>query len=378
MFYFTAKDQLRLDVLTRYSEGEIHLEHALTTLEIGERQFRRLFRRFRADGIISIKHGNTGQTPHNKIPRPIEDKIILLFKTKYKGFNVTHFREKLEAEMDKSLVPSYTALRRILKESGHLTSRRPRHKRVHRPRERYEKEGLFVQIDGSHHVWFGDQETCLIAIIDDATSKILAARFSPAETTLDTMKVAENVVKKYGRFHIIYSDKAGIFGDGKRANFTNFKRSMKQLDILPILAHSAQAKGRIERLFKTLQDRLISEMRLNKIDNMTEANQFLEKYIEEHNDKFSIEAKSPELAYRILSKDVNLKEIFCEIEIRTVHTGNVILFENNKYIIQNDYPISLKGRWVEIRTYQDGLVKFYLENEEMKVIKLDKYHRKAA
>lgn len=378
MLYFTAKDQLRLDVLTRYTEGEIHKEHALTALEVGERQFRRLVALFRKDGIISIKHGNTGSSPHNKVPKSLEDKIIHFYKNKYKGFNLTHFREKLENEIQQSLIPSYTTLRRIMQENSLLSFRKSRYKRVHKPRERYEKEGLFVQIDGSPHVWFGQEESCLIAIIDDATSKILGARFSPTETTLDTMKVTENVIKKHGRFHIIYSDKAGIFGDGKRANFTNFKRAMKHLDIVPVLAHSAQAKGRIERLFKTLQDRLVSEMRLRNITTIDMANKYLEDFIEVHNQKFSIKAKFPELAYREIPLKTDFQEIFCMIETRTIQTGNVILFENNKYIIEKDFPISMKGRWVEVRIYQNGLVKFYLENMELKVNKMDKYHRKVA
>ena len=108
------------------------------------------------------------------------------------------------------------------------------------------------------------------------------------------------------------------------------------------------------------------------------ANEYLQEYIEEHNNKFSIKAKMPELAYREVSKDTNFHEIFCMIEIRTVHVGNVIQFENNKYIIQDNFTKGLKGRWIEVRIYQDQSIKFYLENIELKVEKLDRYHRKVA
>jgi hypothetical protein len=379
MSYFTSKEQTRLDVMARYLEGDIHHEDALTALEVGPRQFRRLIKKFKIEGILSIKHGNFGRSPHNKVKQLIENKIVQLYKLKYKGFNLVHFREKLFGEIDSNKnVPSYSTLRRLLIENKCIAYGPKRIHRVHRPRERYQKEGHFVQIDGSHHKWFGDIETCLIAIIDDATGKILSMKFSPTETTLDTMEVAKNVIEKFGRFQIIYSDKAGIFGDGKRSCFTNFKRAMKQLEIISILAHSPQAKGRIERLFKTLQDRLVSELRLNNITTIEQANCFLEKYTEEHNNKFSITAISSDKGFRELSSAVNLDDIFCTIEGRTILTGNVIQYKRDKYVISENIPYKLKGKWIEVRKYLNKVIKFYLGDEEISVSKIDRFNRKIA
>ena len=147
-------------------------------------------------------------------------------------------------------------------------------------RKRYEKEGIMVQIDGSHHRWIRQhQPFCLTVGIDDATGKILAARFTETETTFASMDIAEEIIKKYGIFQMLYSDKAGIYGGGKRDGFSNMNRAMRDLGIIPIQANSPQAKGRVERVFRTLQSRLVSEIGLRGLRSIKEANEYLETFL---------------------------------------------------------------------------------------------------
>lgn len=172
-----------------------------------------------------------------------------------------------------------------------------------------------VQIDGSHHKWFGHQMSCLIAAIDDATGKILGAKFSKTETTFDTMDVIEQMIRNHGLFQMLYSDKAGIYTNHKREGFTSVSLAMRKLEIIPIQADTPQAKGRVERLFRTLQSRLVSELKLKNISTIEDANTFLQtSFIKYFNDKFSVEPQSTLSAYRSLSSNIDLNEILVKTE----------------------------------------------------------------
>lgn len=370
MIYFTAKQQLRLDVLAKYINGDVSREHSQIALELGERQFRRMVKRFKDKGCLSVIHGNYGKVPKNKVSEKMEKKISELAKGKFAGFNMTHFREKIIDELVDQPIPSYSTIRRIFTEEKILKTRKKKNKRPHKSRNRYEKEGMMVQIDGSTHKWFGHQMSCLIAIIDDATGKILSAKFSKSETTFATMDVIEQTLLNYGRFHILYSDKAGIYDNHKREGFTNVQRAMKQIEILSILSHSPEARGRIERLWETLQDRLVSELRLNKIGTMKEANIFLQEYIKVHNEKFSVLPFSTDKAYRVMPSEINLDDIFCSIDHRIVNSGNVINYEKEKYVIHTELNFPVKSKQVSIKNYRNGNQKFFIEGHEVQVEKL--------
>lgn len=373
----TTKQQLRIDVISKYLCGKIHREDAELALEVKERQFRRLVKKFKEKGVSSVVHGNFGLVPNNKTPPEIEHQIIELYKKKYLGLNVSHFREKLYEEQ-LYYIPSYATIRRILSESKLMKKYSKSGKRVHKSRLRYEKEGIMVQIDGSHHAWFPSRICCLTAAIDDATGKILSAKFSAAETTFDTMNVIEEVITKYGCFQILYSDKAGIYGGGKREGFTNVNRAMEKLGIISLQANSPQAKGRIERLFRTLQDRLISELRIRNINTIEGANLFLrEQFIPSFNSKFSVVPTIIEPAYKALPDNVDLKEIFCMTEFRTVHSGQIIFFQSNKYLITTDLGISLENREIEIRIYRDNSIKFFYLGREIQFKRLETAKRAA-
>jgi transposase InsO family protein len=260
--------------------------------------------------------------------------------------------------------PSYSTVRRILISENIIGKSFKRAKRSYPRRQRYEKEGLMVQIDGSHHRWIhGAEMMCLTAAIDDATGKILGAKFTKTETTFAAMDVVEQIICDHGVFQMLYSDRAGIYGGGKRDGYSNMNRAMRSLGIVPIQAGSPQAKGRVERLFKTLQDRLCSEMRLSGVKNMKEANEFLKRYLLKFNEQFGVKALSLEHGYRKLDDDINLDDIFTMMTLRKVQCGEVVHLNSAKYVLKTD--ISLVGKEAEVREYRDGRMEIYVLGEKV-------------
>jgi transposase InsO family protein len=359
-----SKKQLTIDILTQYISGKLYYLDAIRSLDISERQFRRLVKEFKKDGIRSVIHKNTGKSPPNKISHSHRTKIIRLYKTIYKGMNITHFIEKLR-NVEGLNPPSHSTVRKILL-SEKLISPTMKRKRKSFPRRiRYEKEGIMVQIDGSHHRWLQSHEMiCLTAAIDDATGKILGAKFTRTETTFAAMDVAEQIIKQYGLFQMLYSDKAGIYGHGKRDGYSNMNRAMQELGIIPVQANSPQAKGRIERLFKTLQSRLVQELRLAKVDSIGEANLFLKGYIKKFNEQFGVKAVNPQAGYRKLDNDINLDEVFSIVNFRKVQPGEIVSYKSKKYLI--NAKESLAGHDADIRLYRDGRMEIYVLGEKVK------------
>lgn len=359
-----SKKQLRVDIISQYISGKVYYLDAIKSLEVSERQFRRLVKEFRIDGIKSVIHKNTGKSPPNKLNNSTRTAILRLYKTIYKGMNVTHFIEKLK-EVEHLNSPSHSTVRKILL-SEKLISPTIKRKRKSYPRRiRYEKEGLMIQIDGSHHRWiFGEEMICLTAAIDDATGKILGATFTKTETTFAAMDVAEQIITRHGLFQMLYSDKAGIYGLGKRDGYSNMNRAMQELGIIPIQANSPQAKGRIERLFKTLQSRLVHEMRLEGVRTIAEANLFLKGYIEKFNEQFGVKAINPETGYRRLGKGILLDEIFCVVKFRKVQGGEIVSYDSKKYLIYGSE--SLVGHEADIKIYRDGRMEIHVLGEKVK------------
>lgn len=364
-----TNEQIRVDVMVKYINGSIRIEDATNSLQISERHFRRLLKKFREDGFESLKHGNIRRRPHNKTSDGARNAIIKLYKYKYFDFNVEHFREMLLKEDGYTTlysVPSYQTIRRILLSENVIKSNSQTKRRAFKPRKKYTKEGLMVQIDGSHHPWiYGQKPFCLTAAIDDATGKILGAKFTPTETTFAAMDVVKDIVVSKGCFQMLYSDKAGIYGGGKRVGYTNMDRAMRALGIISVQANTPQAKGKVERLFKTLQDRLVSDMRIRGIESMDEANKFLkEEYIDFFNEKFAI--KVDEQVYKNLNENIDLKEVFCLMDQRVIGNGNVFSFNSKRYYVDVDY--CLYKRPVEIRMYPDGSTNYFVAGDIVKCV----------
>lgn len=376
-----SSQQLRIDVISQYLNGQIFVEDACASLRIKERQFRRIVKSFRETGIHSVLHGNKNKSPINKIPDTQMSLILRLFKTRYDGLNLLHFIEKLHTfHFDEfSKIPSYCAIRNYFLKQGVLTSSTRKKSKVHRMRKRYEKEGIMVQIDGSHHHWIKRHEQfCLTVGIDDATGKILGAKFTPTETTFASMDVVEEIINNYGLFQMLYSDKAGIYGGGKRDGYSNMNRAMRDLGIIPVQANSPQAKGRVERVFRTLQSRLVSELGLQGIRNIQDANEYLKIFVKEFNFKFSIFAADHENAYLKRADMPDLNEIFTMREDRVVGSGHVVSYEGVKYLVDSEVMDSLFKRHIEIRRYRNGDLRMFLYSGEELSFKLLESEKMAA
>jgi len=358
----TTKQQIRVDVIYQYLNGLIFSEDACVVIGVQERQFRRLVKKFREDGLTSILHGNKGRVPPNRISLGLANRLLSIYKNKYNGFNLVHFIEKLkENEKDKfAKVPCYSTIRNLFINEDLVRVKRRRGAKVHRMRKSYEKEGIMVQIDGSPHRWLSQHHPfCLTAAIDDATGRLLGGKFTKTETTFAAMDVVESIIKKHGCFQMLYSDKAGIYGGGKRDGYCNMNRAMSELGIISLQANSPQAKGKVERLFATLQDRLISEMRLKNIKTMKEANKYFEnEFIDYFNTRFARVAKNPDTAYRPLAEDLVLNEVFTMRDVRVINSGHVLNYNSNQYVITSDENLMKKN--VEIRKYRNGDMRMFL------------------
>ncbi len=372
----TTQQLIKIEIITKYLNGVIHYQDAIELLNVKERQFRRIIKAFKENGILSVHHGNRGRTPPNKLPSDTTSQILSLYKTRYKGLNVVHFIEKLQDHNLK--VPSYGAVRALLLAEKLISPQMKKRKSYHPRRQRYAKEGLMIQIDGSHHRWImGMLPVCLTVGIDDATGKLVGGLFTHTETTFAAMNVVEQIFQNYGVFQLLYSDRAGIYGGGKRDGYTNMKRAMDSVGVVSLQASSPQAKGRIERVFKTLQSRLISEMRLRNINGLEEANKYLiDEFIPAFNLQFGKVPLSSELAHRLLDKDIDLNEIFCMISERKVQAGELICYESAKYVLRTGE--SLVGKSAEIREYRDNSLCIYVEREKKDYIVLEESKRNAA
>lgn len=360
----SAKQEIRFNILVKYLNAEIHYKDAMDAMELKERQFRRVVARFKLEGIKALFHANKGSPPANKVRFSQRKKLCSLYKDRFLGLNLTHFLEKVNEETLLDKTPSYSTARRILMEEKLIAPKLKRARKSYPRRKRYEQEGLMVQIDGSPHHWIiGRSPICLTIAIDDATGKILSALFTPTETTFASMSVVRKIIESKGCFQMLYSDRAGIYGGGKRDGYSNMNRAMKQLGILPIQASTPQAKGRVERCFRTLQSRLVNELSLFGASTIEEANEFLENYyIDEFNKKFAKAALNPNSAYKKVDSDIELKEVFTMRSDRVVGVGNIVSYEGAQYLIHRE---SGEKQVVEVREYPDRATRMFIQNEEV-------------
>jgi hypothetical protein len=258
---------------------------------------------------------------------------------------------------------SVETLRGWMIQAGLWRAKQRRAKRVHLPRARRQCLGELVQIDGSHHDWFEGRSAkcCLIAFIDDATGRVLAARFFEQETTQGYLAVLHELMQRHGAPLALYSDRHGIFTKSgpEDAKPTQFERALLQLNIEPICAHSPQAKGRVERLFQTLQDRLCKAMRLQRIDNIEQANSALAEYLREHNRRFAVKASHPEDMLRAWNATAQALADICSLHHqRQLSTQGACKFEGRILQLMPAQPHAPKARaMVDIAQHGDGSLK---------------------
>jgi len=351
------KELNRLHVIRKVIDKKLRQIEAADILGLSDRQVRRLVKRVRVEGDKGIVHKLRGMLSKRAIDENIRSKIVAVYREKYEDFGPTLASEKL-LEIDKIKLSDET-LRNLLIASGDWQKKRKRKK--HRKwRERKQQFGIMIQMDGSHHNWFEERgpKCVLMGDIDDATSEVFA-RFYEYEGTMPAMDSFKEYAKKYGIPQIVYLDKHPTYKSLKKATveeqlknekaLSQFERAMKELGVRVEHAHSPQAKGRIERLFGTFQDRVIKEMRLAGVSTIEEGNKFLIGYLPKYNKRFGVEAAEKGDMHREVAKGLDLERILCKKTGRTVRNDNTVAHDKRLYQIE-EYAGTKKKVVVEERT----------------------------
>jgi transposase-like protein len=350
------KELKRLHVIHKVIQGELTQAEATELISLSERQIRRIVRRIQREGDEGIRHKSRGRQSSRKTSKQLGERIIGLYRQKYQGFGPTLTAEKLlETE---GIEVSKETVRTLLMESGDWQQGRKRQK--HRQwRQRKKHRGEMIQMDGSHHEWFEGRGpwSVLMGYIDDATGRI-HGKFYEYEGTIPAMDSFRRYIRKNGIPLSIYLDKHTTYKSTAKPTIeeeshgvvpmSQFERAMKELGVDVIHAHSPQAKGRIERLFATLQDRLVKEMRLRGISTIEEANRFLQEYLPVYNKKFMVRPVSKEDLHRRVPKRIDLDKILCIRTERTVRNDHTIAHDRKLYQIEES--ILSKKVMVEERT----------------------------
>lgn len=332
------KEVGRLEVIQAVVGKQLKQADAAGQLGLSVRQVKRLVQRYRQDGAAGLVCGHRGKRPNNAIAQTVRDAVVGLIREHYADFGPTLACEKLHQLHGHAL--SVETLRQWMIAEGLWQPKRRKQARIHQRRPRRPCLGELVQIDGSPHDWFeGRGPRCtLIVFIDDATGRLMALRFAPAETTRAYMQTLEQYLHEHGRPVALYSDKHSIFRVNhpeRDGELTQFSRALKSLDIQAIHANTPQAKGRVERANQTLQDRLAKELRLRGISDIDAANAFLAQFIHDYNERFAVAPQSPVDAHRtLLHSGAELALILCHQHTRTVSKNLTFQFRNREYQLQ--------------------------------------------
>jgi transposase len=359
----------RLYVLQQVEERQITQAEAGKRLNLSIRHVRRLKKHLQADGPDGIqpqkRRGNRGLSDE------LKQRVVQIIKEKYHDFGPTFAAEKL-LEVD-GISISRETVRKWMMEQGIWYGRVRKSVRVHHTRARRLRFGELIQIDGSHHDWFEGRapKCCLIVFIDDATSRIVTARFEPAETTLGYMRCVRDHVVRYGRPISYYSDRHSIFLKSKkdcvdgRITDTQLHRALRGLKIELICAHSSQAKGRVERANKTLQDRLVREMRLRNISSMEDGNAYLVEFVEKHNERFAVTPQNPKDAHSPLFHDTASLEMILSVQSERKLSKNLEFSHNSVLyqIVGQGHGYRLRYTTVTVCEHMDGNVEVYHGNQ---------------
>jgi transposase len=357
----SQKEVQRLAVLGKVLDEELLQSQAAEQLGLSVRQVKRLCRRVREQGPAGLISRRRGRPSNRRIDDAQRAHFVELVRTHYSDFGPLLAHEYLQR--DHGFGFSVETLRGWMMAAGLWKAKQRRAKRVHSPRARRPCLGELVQIDGSHHDWFEGRsgKCCLIAFIDDATGRVLRARFFEQETTQGYLSVLQAYVWRHGAPLAVYSDRHGIFtkADPEDVKPTQFERALLQLQIEPICAHSPQAKGRVERLFQTLQDRLCKAMRLQGIDTIDEANSWLDEYLQEHNRRFAVEPQDAQDMHRPwCGAEQGLADICSLHHQRHVSAQGACKFEGQVLQLLPGQAHAPKARaMVDIAQHEDGTLR---------------------
>ena len=345
----SQKQLNRFAVISKVIDGHLTNTEAAASLGISERQVIRLKKGILADGAACLIHKNTHRKPAHALKKDVVNKIVTLKQSaNYLGANFLHFQELLERR--EGIKISYSALRSTLIQANILSPKKRRRFKPHKRRKRKAQAGLLIQMDATPFQWFAtDEKFCLHGAIDDATGQIVALYMTKNECLHGYWEISRQILLRHGIPVSIYADRHAIFLSqnagklsiedqlaGKVFNDTQFGRAMKELGISLIPARSPQAKGRVERLWETLQSRLPVEFAIAAITDVDHANAFLASYIHSFNERFSVAPADAQPAFRALPDRIDIDTILCVKMKRVVDSGFAFSFYNRHFVLAAD------------------------------------------
>ncbi|MGJ8606208.1 MAG: ISNCY family transposase [Marivita sp.] len=371
----------RIEVLSQVSQGRMTAVTAANVLGLSRRQVHRLLKTFQADGPAAIRHKARGRASNNRIDPAVRDFAVTLVRETYIDFGPTLAAEMLAEHH--GLKVSRETVRKWMQDAGIWLSRRQR-RTFHQPRLRRECYGELIQIDGSDHHWFEDRgPACtLLVFIDDATSTLMHLEFVTSESTFSYFGALEAYLHAHGRPVAFYSDKHTVFrvasqGAKSGHGMTQFGRVLNELNIEILCANSSQAKGRVERANRTLQDRLVKELRLAGISDMQSANAFLPMFMERYNARFAKAPRRPDDLHRALNVEPDrLADILCFRDERYVGQQLAFSYQRLRIILQeNEITRGLPGKYVDTYEFADGRLEFRWKGVSLPYSVFDKDQR---
>lgn len=372
----SIKEIDRAGVFKRLVAKEIKQNQAAKILGISTRQIKRLLKKYKREGAAGLVHKLRGVKGNRAIKDEEKEKISMLISHKYHDFGPTLAWEKLTEVHGFSL--SDETIRKVMIEKGLWKARQRKRVRLHQLRERRSCLGELIQADGSPHDWFEGRapKSTLLVFIDDATGKLMHLEFVESESTKAYFTALFHYLIKHGRPVAFYVDKHGVFrvnttkggsADTSDSNgITQFGRAMEELSIGVIFADTAQAKGRVEKTNRTLQDRLVKEMRLREIKSWEEGNAFLAEFMEIYNKKFAVVPKSPSNMHRPLLSSQHLENILCLKYQRTLSKQLTLSYGNKIYQIKTERPTyALRHARVTIEDREGTAVRITYKGKEL-------------
>ena len=355
------------EVIEKAIRGEIRWLDAAAIVGVSDRQMRRWRKRFEVDGARGLQDRREGRQPGNRVSPEVATRVLELYRTRYEGFNVQHFWEQLP---EHEVTVSYSWTKCLLHEAGYVR-RHPKRGIYRRRRDRKPMVGMMLHLDGSKHRWFASPDGAMqdmLVLLDDASGEILDAECVPEESTVTSLALIKRVVERCGTFGSLYTDRASHFvttpkaGEGPDRNKkTQIERILDELGIELICAFSPQARGRSERLWRTLQGRLPLELEKAQVTDYKGANDYLKRrFIRQFNQQFRVEPAEPGTAFVPVS-GADLERLFTLRFQRTVGKDHTVRFQ--KQVLQLPKPTghtTLVDRHVDVRVSLEGAVFIYL------------------
>ena len=358
MITMSRRETKRLHIIHQVLDKRITQKKAAELVNLSSRQVRRMLKRVREEGDDGISHRSRGKTSKRRVPIKIKEKALKLFREKYSDFGPTFASEKL---LDVHAIKISKETLRLWLNKENIPYEKRKGRKHRQWRERKHHFGEMVQMDGSHHAWFEDRgpECVLMGYIDDATGTVYG-RFYDYEGTMPAMDSFKRYIKRYGIPQSVYLDKHTTYKSPAKQTvedeledkkpMSQFERSLSELGVTVIHANSPQAKGRVERSFRTLQDRLVKEMRLAGVKSVEQANAFLKTYLPVFNRKFKVKPGSDVDVHQAALFKRELEKIFCIREERTLRNDFTIAYNGKLYQIKD----AVKAQKVAVEERLDG------------------------